>query len=183
MQTPPTYNQGFNQGAPPLVSRASLGPVQNTPGGGNMYNPPRPPEVYTLPDAVNDAMPLELRQNFQRDENGRILFFTAPPLDRRDDGMSSTSSGLGHSAKYLAGRNEWLAEREKKRKERDASRAEERRKRASPTPEPILDPEPLAPSEAGHLIEACFKDFDQDTLQWHRDTGLGGSRRTQHTSV
>lgn len=148
-----------------------------------MYNPPRPPEVYTLPDAINDAMSLDLRQKFQRDENDRILFFTAPPLDRQDQGPSSTSSGLGHSAKYLAGRGEWLAEREKKRKEREAADAEEVRKRPLPVLESKTDEKLLAPSEASHLLQACFSSFNGETLRWHKDTGLDGMRQTQEAEV
>lgn len=183
LQTPSTYNQLYNQSAPSPVPRTSLGPAPISSTSNNMYNPPRPPEVYTLPDAVNDAIPSNLRQKFQRDETGRILFFTAPPLDHRDHGISPSSSGLGHSAKYLAGRKEWLTEREKKRKERESVHSEETRKRLSSAPKSTIEAEALASSEAVHFIEACFNRFDRDTLQWHRDTGLDGLRKTQHTEV
>lgn len=183
MHTPTTFNQGFAQGAPSPVPRTPLGPTPSSIGGANMYNPPRPPEVYTLLDAVNEVISPTLRQKFQQDENGRVLFFTAPPLDHKAGGLSQSSAGLGHSAKYLAGRNEWLAEREKKRKEREAAHVEEARKRSSPTPKVRPEGELLASSEAGRLIETCFDMFDNDTLRWHRDTGLDGLRKTQHTEV
>lgn len=63
-----------------------------TPGGNtaaphaNIYNPPRPPEVYTLPENVNESIAREMREGFQHDSAGRILFFTAPPLDRATAG-------------------------------------------------------------------------------------------------
>ena len=138
-----------------------------------MYNPPRPPEVYTLPDAVNEAMPPDIRRKFQHDGNDRVLFFTAPPLDRRDNGIAPGSCGLGHSAKYLAGRKEWLAERDKKRKERGPTSDHDVRHRPSPSSEFEADNDPSF-NQAKVMFETRFRDFDRDTIQWHRDAGFGG---------
>lgn len=105
----------YIHGQLPLASR---GHIQALSSNTNMYNPPRPPEVYTLPDSVNGVLPTEVRQGYQHDNTGRILFFTSPPLERPCNGLSPTTAGIGHSIKYFAGRGQWLAAREKKRKER-----------------------------------------------------------------
>lgn len=66
----------------------------------NAYNPPRPVEVYHLSDVANASIPPDIREQFHRDENDRILFFTAPPLDvPRVPGGAPVQ---GHSLKYLA---------------------------------------------------------------------------------
>lgn len=68
------------------------------PGAG--INPPRPIEVYHLSDSANASIPEDIREQFQRDEQGHVLFFTAPPLDV----LPPTKPGpaLGHTARYLA---------------------------------------------------------------------------------
>lgn len=69
--------------------------------GSNAYNPPRPVEVYHLSDVANASIPISIREQFHRDEQGRILFFTAPPLDVSPV-PEATKKQLGHSLKYLA---------------------------------------------------------------------------------
>lgn len=175
MQNPLAYTQGYNQAPPPPVSRTPMAPAPSNPMNANMYNPPRPPEVYTLPEAVNEAMPPALRQKFQRDENGRVLFFTAPPLDRMHQGSAENNSGLGHSAKYLAGRNEWLVERDRKRKDRIDKELTEARKRSS-IQGPIPSPEHSSMSLDAEVIEKYFASLNNDTIRWNKDTGLEGWR-------
>lgn len=92
---------------------------------GHVYNAPRAPEVYTLADPVDAAIPAEVREQFQRDEQGRILFFTAPPLNRPAHGVAEQHTGLGHSVRHLATIGELRAERARKRKERDDALAVE----------------------------------------------------------
>lgn len=67
---------------------------------GTGINPPRPIEVYHLSDSANASIPEDIREQFQRDEQGHVLFFTAPPLDV----LPPTRPGpaLGHTARYLA---------------------------------------------------------------------------------
>lgn len=166
----PSYRQG-----PPPGSRSGLNPaLANGQPHGNIYNPPRPPEVYTLPDVVNEAFPEGVRQQFQCDESGRVLFFTAPPLDRAHKGLSSDSAGLGHSAKYLTGREEWLAERDRKRKLRDE---EERRGLHRKSPSRETGTSGLAGSimsQATEAMEKWFRNVDEDTARWQKDVGLEG---------
>ena len=60
------------------------------------YNAPRPIEVWHLPDPANASIPEDIRKQFQCDEHGRVLFFTAPPL------ATEEKTKLAHTAKYLA---------------------------------------------------------------------------------
>jgi chromatin structure-remodeling complex subunit RSC1/2 len=83
------------------------------------YKAPQPVEVYILNDHANASIPPEIREQFQRDEQGRVLFFTAPPVvppEEQKEGMA-----LGHSARYLAAKAEREALRAAKRKAEEAS--------------------------------------------------------------
>ena len=73
-------------------------PVQQAPVSESGY--PRPDEVFRLPENANLAIPEEVRNQFQQDEQGHILFFTAPPLDTLPP--VKPGSAVGHTAKYLA---------------------------------------------------------------------------------
>jgi len=73
---------------------------------------PPPIEVYTLPEQANQSIPEEIRHLFQRDEQGRVLFFTAPPsanganvttdLYTKATMENKKVCNLGHSAKFIA---------------------------------------------------------------------------------
>ncbi|PYI21170.1 RSC complex subunit [Aspergillus japonicus CBS 114.51] len=65
-------------------------------------NAPRPIEVFHLSDTANAAIPANVREQFHCDDQGRILFFSTPPLDI----ISSYQQKLGHSLKYLAAKEE-----------------------------------------------------------------------------
>ncbi|KAM5366384.1 hypothetical protein ACJZ2D_010575 [Fusarium nematophilum] len=169
--------QAYGQVQIPPVARSPMAP---TPGsamqGGNVYNPPRPPEVYTLPDNVNEALPPELRQSFQHDSTGRVLFFTAPPLDRPHKGISHESAGLGHSIKYLAGRQEWLAERERKRKERDEKDAQLSQKRVGTDVTASRQAKDEVVAQASGAMAKWLQQLDEDTQRWKKETGIEGWR-------
>jgi chromatin structure-remodeling complex subunit RSC1/2 len=171
-----SISSSYSQSIPPAAPRSSLGPVSGGPGlQGNIYNPPRPPEVYTLSDVVNDAIPAVFRERFQSDESGRVLFFTAPPQDRTQHGLSTESGGLGHSARFLAGRDQWLLSREKKRKERDEKAASDAEKRVSISVAAESTAGPVA-AQAAYAVEKWFDTFDQDSEQWIKEAGLEGWR-------
>lgn len=94
------------------------------------YKAPQPVEVYILNDHANASIPPEIREQFQRDEQGRVLFFTAPPVippEEEKEGMA-----LGHSARYLAAKAKRDALRAEKRKaeEANAPQREEQAKKA-----------------------------------------------------
>mgnify|MGYP006876448809 FL=1 len=88
-----------------------------------VYNPnaPRPVEVFHLSDAANAAIPEDIRDQFHCDDHGRVLFFSAPPVDF----IPSSKQKLGHSLKYLATKEE----HQKKVEERKRKLADERMER------------------------------------------------------
>lgn len=84
-----------------------------------------------MSDHANASIPPEIREQFQRDEQGRILFFTAPPAN--DEALvAKEGRALGHSAKYLAAKAKREAARAAKRKadEAGAKDREEAQKKA-----------------------------------------------------
>ena len=171
-----TANQmasSFSQVPLPQTNRLQYNP---TPGQSahhnNAYNPPRPPEVYTLGDNINDNLPRSLRQSFQTDSDGRVLFFTVPPLDRPHKGIAPESSALGHSAEYLAGRQEWLADRERKRKERDEQKRDEASKRAAVDVADARQSTNTMFLEATGALGKWFQAMDEDTERWVDDVGV-----------
>ncbi|KAI9852545.1 MAG: hypothetical protein M1838_000413 [Thelocarpon superellum] len=88
-----------------------------TPRGshGGAYNPPKAVEVYHLSDNANLSIPADIREQFHRDEHGRVLFFTSPPLDP-SVASQPDAAPLGHSVRYLAEkerRRAQLVERER----------------------------------------------------------------------
>ncbi|KAI0590062.1 Chromatin structure-remodeling complex protein rsc1 [Pyrenophora tritici-repentis] len=88
------------------------------------YKAPQPVEVYVMADHANASIPLEIREQFQRDEKGRVLFFTAPPLNVEQP-LTTNGRALGHSARYLAAKAKKEAVKASKRKA-DAANAGER---------------------------------------------------------
>lgn len=91
----------------------------------SQYNVPRPYEVYRLMDPqLEAAVPESVREQFQRDDEGRLLWFTAAGRDRSAlRGVAPEYAGLGHSVGHLAHIGEVREERRRKRKERDEALA------------------------------------------------------------
>lgn len=113
-----SYDQGGSNAAH-SSSRISAGASHS----GNSYNAPRAPEVYHLPELANQNIPAEIREQFQRDEYGRVLFFTTPPLVTSR--VAASAQTLGHSASYLADRARHGEELKRKRREAAEKRASE----------------------------------------------------------
>ncbi|KAH7393794.1 hypothetical protein DE146DRAFT_721984 [Phaeosphaeria sp. MPI-PUGE-AT-0046c] len=86
--------------------------AQQPPSG---YKAPQAVEVFVLSDHANLSIPQEVREQFQRDEKGRVLFFTAPPLNITQP-LSKDGRALGHSARYLAAKAKSDAKKAEKRK-------------------------------------------------------------------
>ena len=140
-QTPahitPTFDQHHRPVHPAPVamtpSRQPMAPApvhpqpqqqQPHPVNAHVYNVPRAPEVYTLSEAIDAAIPPDVRARYQCDEQGRVLFFTAPPLSRPEPrGVAEPYAGLGHSVRHLASIKQIREERALKRKERDDAQA------------------------------------------------------------
>lgn len=112
------------------------------------YKAPPPVEVYILNDHANASIPQDIRDQFQTDEKGRVLFFTAPPLNVSQP-LTKDGRTLGHSAAYLAAR----ARREK-------ARAEKRKADATGT------------SERDSAAKKAKRDEDDKLAQAVADLGL-----------
>lgn len=79
-----------------------------------ILNPSRPAEVYHLGDSANASIPEDIREQFHRDEQGHVLFFTTPPLDVLPP--AKPGSAIGHTARYLAKKLRLQIARKEKRK-------------------------------------------------------------------
>lgn len=66
-----------------------------------------------MSDAANASIPLETRQQFPCDDNGRVLWFTTPPLNHTVTPLNIVSPRDG---KALAHTPEYLAAKEKRKK-------------------------------------------------------------------
>jgi chromatin structure-remodeling complex subunit RSC1/2 len=91
--------------------------AQQPPAG---YKAPQPVEVYVMNDHANASIPPSIREQFQRDEKGRVLFFTAPPLNVEQP-LTKNGRPLGHSARYLAAKAKKDALKASKRKADEAN--------------------------------------------------------------
>jgi chromatin structure-remodeling complex subunit RSC1/2 len=94
--------------------------VQQPPAG---YKAPQPVEVFVLNDHANASIPQDIREQFQRDEKGRVLFFTAPPLNIEQP-LTKDGRALGHSARYLAAKAKKDAMKAAKRRAEEANAPE-----------------------------------------------------------
>jgi chromatin structure-remodeling complex subunit RSC1/2 len=115
-QANPVGNYNLYQGggvAPRPVAQPSTSHSSHT----NVYNPPRPVEVWTLADTANSSIPVDIRSQFHHDEYGKIIFYTSPPLDLNR--IPEETQALGHSLRYLADKARNKEEDEKKRKARE----------------------------------------------------------------
>jgi chromatin structure-remodeling complex subunit RSC1/2 len=108
-----TYNHYQNVNTAP---RHTPQPSTSHSTHANAYNPPRQSEVYTLADTANLALPRDLRSRFHQDSAGRVIFFTAPPLDVKP--VPEEKQTLGHSLRYLADKARSREADSKKRKAR-----------------------------------------------------------------
>jgi chromatin structure-remodeling complex subunit RSC1/2 len=113
----PQYQQPSTPSIPPNPS--TYAPKTTTAN----YRDPPPIEVYVLPDQANLSIPGEIRAQYQRDEYGRVLFFTAPPL-----APATPDAGLnGHSIRYLAEKARRRELLEKKRKDMESEKQQSER--------------------------------------------------------
>ena len=98
-----------------------------------------------MPDHANASIPADVREQFQQDEQGRVLFFTAPPVNNPGF-VTEEGQALGHSARYLATKAKRDAQRAAKRKADQAETAarEEAAKKARAEAEDKLQKEVAA---------------------------------------
>ena len=85
----------------------------------------RAQEVYHLPENANQLIPEDIRNQFQQDANGHVLFWTAPPIDTLPP--VKPKSAVAHTAMYLADKiRAKRAAREKRKAEGLPEEVEER---------------------------------------------------------
>lgn len=110
-------------------------PYRATAIPGTTENSVRPHEIFRLSEQANAQIPEKLRQLYQQDEYGNVLFFTAPPVDVLPP--TKEGSAVGHTARYLAEKlRRKMASREKRKAEGLPEDYEEPKpKRASPAVE------------------------------------------------
>ena len=100
-------------------------PLDAYPTPPGRYAPPQPgayprqSEVYRLPENANQLIPQDIRDQFQQDEHGHILFFTSPPVDTLPP--IKPGSAIGHTARYLAAKHRDKLAANEKRKVEDLS--------------------------------------------------------------
>ncbi|KAJ9659774.1 hypothetical protein H2201_007210 [Coniosporium apollinis] len=149
-----TPHQSFTSHAPtaaPPMSSYSSTPVQPPPGSYGQrsqiappppianYNAPRAPEVYHLDNNANASIPKDIRDQFHCDSQGRVLFYTTPPINVEIPERQGRA--LGHSVRYLAAKQRREMELRAKRtfEQAQAGQTEEARKKARL--EKVLPPE------------------------------------------
>lgn len=100
---PTSYNA-----ATPAYSRNMPPNVQPVPYNVQPVNPAvqhRIAEAYVLSDAANMTIPKHVRDQFPTDDQGRVLFFTSPPLNTQHivSGSSANEEGrpLAHTEQYM----------------------------------------------------------------------------------
>jgi chromatin structure-remodeling complex subunit RSC1/2 len=108
MATTPAAHTGHY----PAQQRHMSGPIGAIGGGQGIYKAPNPHEVFHLPDAANAAIPADIREQFQTDAQGRVLFFAAPPIPDTESGKTK----LAHTPKYLAWKAKQMQDKLAKRK-------------------------------------------------------------------
>ena len=98
----PAVGYGYAPGG--VTPGAMRGVNASVHGAGAMGvpQPPRPVEVYHLTESVQAAIPGDIRQQFQQDDEGRILFFTAPPIDPLNPILNGSGGGGGGGAAAAA---------------------------------------------------------------------------------
>lgn len=123
-QTRPTAPSTSYQAQPSSGVPPSLAQYAPRPSTASSYRDPPPIEVYTLPDHANLSIPPEIREQYQRDEFGHVLFFTAPPVCTSNGASDSLG---GHSVRYLAEKARRAEQLAQKRKEQELQLQKDKR--------------------------------------------------------
>ena len=90
---------------------------------GSTVTAQRAQEVYHLPENANQLIPEDIRNQFQQDAQGHVLFWTTPPIDTLPP--VKPKSAVAHTAKYLADRIRAKRALREKRKAEGLSEEEE----------------------------------------------------------
>lgn len=116
---PTSYSTSTPAPVYPRQPIASAQPINHTGYPAAAKPIEREQDVFVLPDHVNGSIPDEIRNQFPQDDQGRMLFFTKPPVDTRS-ALFGRSEGdkdkpLAHSARF----QEVKAELQRRQRERE----------------------------------------------------------------
>lgn len=156
-------------------------PHANAQAYSNQYNVPRMHEVYRLMDPqVEASIPQAVREQFQRDDEGRLLWFTAAGRDRSAlRGIAPEYAGLGHSISHLAHIGDVREERRRKRKERDEKiKVEEEARKRAAGGERKEQLQRKREAERTELVEKALRVLAREIEEGNKiiEEGLGGWR-------
>ncbi|OCK84394.1 hypothetical protein K432DRAFT_422613 [Lepidopterella palustris CBS 459.81] len=148
----------------PQTPNAFQQPAARPPAIG--YKTPQPVEVYHLNDHANASIPPEIREQFHCDEQGHVLFFTAPPLD--PVAPAKEGAALGHSVRYLAAkakREALIAQKRKQDATQLADRETEVKRRKKTEEERFVEQVGEFGAKAlraleGQLVQATRREFE-----------------------
>ncbi|KIW27945.1 uncharacterized protein PV07_07640 [Cladophialophora immunda] len=105
-------------GAATINPAQSYGPFAST--AATTYPDQRVAEVFVLSDTANESIPKHIRDQFPQDDQGRVLFFTRPPVLHDMTVKGKDGQPLMHTEKYLQAKKE----KERLREERKRAREE-----------------------------------------------------------
>jgi chromatin structure-remodeling complex subunit RSC1/2 len=128
---------------------------------------------------VEASIPKSIRDQFQRDDEGRLLWFTAASRDRSAlNGVAPEYAGLGHSISHLAHIADVREERRRKRKERDEKIAAEEEAKRRSTGAEKRDEEQRRSEEAREAAQSALLEWASEIEKGTKviEEGLGDWR-------
>ncbi len=121
----PLYQQQTSGTAPTSQSYSNY--PSATPAANSTYPDHRAAEVFVLSDTANASIPKHIRERFPQDDQGRVLFYTKPPVVHDTTARGKEGQVLKHTEKYLEAKQErelLKAERKRAREVEEKSRQE-----------------------------------------------------------
>jgi len=161
---PPTMTHGPSYASTPQPAAAHALPTAHPvsyarpvmqPTQPGAYKAPNAIEVWSLPDQANNSIPPEIRRQFQTDDHGRVLFFTAPPVESREE-----RDGLKHTARYMAAK----AKREQMVAEKRKLEEDQRSQKTALAKKAKVDQQTQAQSQAADLSKKAATIWEDEMV-------------------
>lgn len=116
-----------------------------------MNSSARGTEAYVLSDSANASIPKEIRDQFPTDDQGRLLFFTQPPLDTQHIVTGSTLEEKAEPLQHSDQHRKALAIRKRKLEERQPEEQNGNDKESTKSKQAKLSDFAEATTQAHHL--------------------------------